>query len=190
MLRRLFLGLVVSVGGLTGTVVVLTVVLTLTGVVHLYKIPSSSMEPTLHCARPGTGCTARFGDRVVVVRYVLVSPARGDLVAFHTPAIVTSRCGAGGVFIKRIVGLPGERVAERAGFFYVDGKRLAEPFVPANRRQLQTIAPVLVPPGSYYVAGDNRSASCDSRVWGTVPRQNLVGRVVATYWPPGRLGIH
>src|SRR2546430_2545157 len=94
-------------------------------VVNPYRIPSSSMEPTLHCARPGDGCTARFSDRVLACRfcYRLWSPKRGDIVVFKTPLLADKRCGAGGTFVKRLIGLPGETWEERGGDVYIDGKR-------------------------------------------------------------------
>src|SRR5438876_4046068 len=78
-------------------------------VVNPYRIPSSSMEPTLHCARPDSGCEAHFSDRVLACRfcYRFWSPKRGDIVVFHTPPAAAVRCGAGGTFVKRLIGLPG-----------------------------------------------------------------------------------
>ena len=187
MIERFLLGIAVVVGGLFGIVVVLVVVLHVIGVLHLYRVPSSSMEPTLHCARPDVGCEGAHSDRILVLKYVFASPARGDLVAFRTPPLAEVRCGAGGVFIKRVVGLPGERFEERGGEVYIDGKRLSEPYIQAERRDYRTIPPTTIGAGSYFVLGDNRESSCDSRSWGTVPKKNLIGKVVATYWPPGRV---
>ena len=86
-------------------------------VVNPYRIPSSSMEPTLHCARPGSDCEARFSDRVLACRfcYRFWTPKRGDIVVFNTPPRAEDRCGAGGMFVKRLIGLPGEtwRTARR-----------------------------------------------------------------------------
>jgi signal peptidase I len=160
-------------------------------VVNPYRIPSSSMEPTLHCARPDTGCEARFSDRVLACRfcYRLWSPKRGDIVVFHTPPLADVRCGAGGTFVKRLIGLPGETWEERAGYIYINGKRLDEPYVKPDRRDARTISPIKIKPGHYFMMGDNRSSSCDSRAWGTVPRGNLIGKVFATYWPPNRISI-
>ena len=160
-------------------------------VVNPYRIPSSSMEPTLHCARPGQGCEARLSDRVLANRFIyrLWSPKRGDIVVFHTPPLADVRCGAGGTFVKRLIGLPGETWEERAGYVYINGKRLDEPYVKPDRRDARTISPIKIRPGHYFMMGDNRSSSCDSRAWGTVPRGNLIGKVFATYWPPGRVTI-
>lgn len=160
-------------------------------VVNPYRIPSSSMEPTLHCARPDSGCEARFSDRVLACRfcYRFWSPKRGDIVVFHTPKLAESRCGAGGTFVKRLIGLPGETWAERGGYVYINGKKLNEPYVLASRRDARTIAPIRIPQDHYFMMGDNRSASCDSRAWGTVTKKELIGKVFATYWPPSRITI-
>jgi signal peptidase I len=161
-------------------------------VVNPYRIPSSSMEPTLHCARPGPGCEARFSDRVLANRliYHFRDPKRGEIVVFNTPEAAKQRCGAGGVFVKRIIGLPGDVWSERAGYVYINGKRLNEPYIRPRRRDHETKAPLKIGPGRYFMMGDNRAASCDSRVWGTVPRKLLIGEVFFTYWPPNRISIH
>ena len=160
-------------------------------VVNPYRIPSSSMEPTLHCARPGSGCEARFSDRVLACRfcYHFWSPKRGDVIVFKTPPEATPRCGAGGTFVKRLIGLPGDRWEERNGYVYIDGRRLDEPYVQSTRRDSRTIAPIKIAPDHYFMMGDNRSSSCDSREWGTVPKANLIGKVFAVYWPPARISI-
>ncbi len=164
-------------------------------VVNPYRIPSSSMEPTLHCARPESGCLARFSDRVLANRFVyhFRSPRRGDIVVFETPpkAMVAppTGCGAGGTFVKRLIGLPGDTWAERGGFVYIDGKKLDEPYIEPGRRDRDSYPPRKIPSGSYFMMGDNRASSCDSRKWGTVPRENLVGPVFAVYWPPQRVGF-
>jgi signal peptidase I len=156
-----------------------------------YRIPTSSMEPTLHCAAPGPGCLGKSSDRVLAasIVYALRSPERGDIVVFKAPPLAARKCQEGGTFVKRIVGLPGERVSERNGFVYVDGRRLAEPYVDPHRRDHTDRAWPRIPAHSYFVMGDNRADSCDSRDWGTVPRGNLIGPVVATYWPFGRFGF-
>jgi signal peptidase I len=160
-------------------------------VVNPYRIPSSSMEPTLHCAGAGLGCTARFSDRVLANRFIyhLVDPDRGDIVVFETPAGARRNCPAGGTFVKRIVGLPGEVLEVRNGFVFVDGVRLRERYVQKDRRKAETNAPYRIPEDHYFVMGDNRSQSCDSTVWGALPRANLIGKVFAVYWPPRRISL-
>ena len=161
-------------------------------VVNPYRIPSSSMEPTLHCARPGQGCEARLSDRVLANRFIyhFRSPHRGEIVVFNTPPAAQQMCGASGTFVKRLIGLPGETVTERpGGFIYINGKKLNEPYIQPDRRDDRTIAPIHIPHGQYFMMGDNRQSSCDSRSWGTVPKQNLIGKVFATYWPPSRITI-
>ena len=105
-------------------------------VVNPYRIPSSSMEPTLHCARPAPGCEARYSDRVLANRFVyhFRDPKRGEIIVFRTPPLAQVRCGAGGTFVKRLIGLPGEVVSERDGFVYINGARLDEPYIKASRR--------------------------------------------------------
>ena len=153
-----------------------------------YKIPSSSMEPTLHCAKPGAWCEAKFNDRVIANRlaYRFGSPKRGQIVVFHAP---NHACGVGGVFVKRLIGLPGDVVRERNGVLSVNGRTLREPYVDARLRGDDT-GTWHVPAGSYFFMGDDRAHSCDSRTWGTVPRSSLIGPVLATYWPPTRFSLH
>ena len=160
-------------------------------VANPYRIPSASMEPTLRCAKPAPGCDATFSDRVIANRlaYRFRDPHRGDIVVFDAPEAAAQRCDEGGTFVKRIVGLPGEVVSERNGTVYVDGKRLREPYVDKRLRDFRTQTWPRVPKGSYFVMGDNRGSSCDSREWGPVPRKNLIGPVMVTYWPPNRISF-
>jgi signal peptidase I len=160
-------------------------------VVNPYRIPSSSMEPTLHCAG-GQGCEARLSDRVLANRFIyrFRSPHRGEIVVFKTPPAAKQRCGAGGTFVKRLIGLPGETWSERNGYVYINGKKLNEPYIKPDRRDTETHSPQVISNGQYFMMGDNRAESCDSRVWGTVPRKNLIGEVFATYWPPNRISIY
>jgi signal peptidase I len=165
-------------------------------VVNPYRIPSSSMEPTLHCAKPASGCEARFSDRVLANRFIyhLRDPRRGEIVVFDTPDAARIKCGAGGTFVKRLIGLPGETVEVRLrsglGYVFINGKELREPYIQASRRSTEDFGPVKVRKDNYFMMGDNRSQSCDSREWGSVPRGNLIGKVFATYWPPNRLSLH
>ena len=174
---------------LCGIVGVLLVVVALTS--KGYRISNAAMEPTLHCARPGAGCGAKSADHILVSRvlYRLRDPRRGDIVAFRAPTRAVA-CGlGGGIFVKRIIVLPGERWAERNGYIYINGKKLNEPYVKPNHRFNETRPELQILKGEYIVLGDNRSASCDSRIWGTVPRKSLIGPVVAVYWPLSRISI-
>jgi signal peptidase I len=160
-------------------------------VVNPYRIPSSSMEPTLHCAGGALGCTARFSDRVLANRFIyhFIDPERGDIVVFNTPQAARRDCGAGGTFVKRIIGLPGETWEMRNGYVYIDGVRLEEPYIAKDRRDVDNKPPYRIPKDEYYVMGDNRAQSCDSRVWGALPRSNVIGKVFAVYWPPKRISL-
>jgi len=158
-----------------------------------YRIPSSSMEPTLHCAKPGAWCEARFNDRILVNRlaYDFGGPRRGQIVVFKAPP-ASSRCSpddSGSTFVKRLVGLPGDVVSERSGIVFVDGKRLDDSYVDSSLRDTES-GTWHVPAGRYFFLGDDRIHSCDSRVWGSVPRKNLIGPVLITYWPPSRISLH
>jgi len=161
-------------------------------VVNPYRIPSSSMEPTLHCARNGgSGCLSRFSDRVLANRFIFHfrDPRRGEIIVFDVPKAAEAACGAGGVFVKRIIGLPGDVWQEREGFVYINGKKLKEPYIQKNRRDLNSWPARRIPKDNYFMMGDNRTSSCDSRRWGTVPRENIIGKVFAIYWPPQRINI-
>ncbi len=169
-----------------------------------YRIPSSSMEHTLHCARPGHGCLGSISDRVLVNRlaYVFGSPQRGQIVVFTAPA-KANLCGpgdAGTTFVKRLIGLPGETVREDGrGFIWTRrpgaGKwtKLPEPYLSRSARLADTTyfdQTWHVRRGEYFMLGDNRPDSCDSRRWGAVARSSLIGPVMFTYWPPTRISYH
>jgi signal peptidase I len=152
-----------------------------------YRIPSASMAGTL-----------RPGDRVLVNRvvYHLRDPERGDVLVFQFPKDRKV------VFIKRIVGVPGDVLRVEQGRLYVNGKRCSEPYVHRTGGQLDptlAMAPIdgsalpkpwslassyRVPTGSYFVMGDNRVNSDDSRDWGVVPRNAVIGEGFFLYWPP------
>jgi signal peptidase I len=159
-------------------------------VVNPYRIPTASMEPALHCARPTQGCTAERSDRVLANRFVLHfrKPRRGDILVFRTPPEALQRCGTSGTFVKRVIGLPGEVVSERDGRIFIDGRPLDEPYVRRDRRGVSS-GGWKVPEGRYFMMGDNRANSCDSREWGAVPRASIIGPVFATYWPPSRIKL-
>jgi len=148
------------------------------------------MEPTLHCGKPADDCRSRVSDRVVANRivYRFHAPERGDIIVFDAPAGVEAACNASGAFVKRIVGLPGEQVSMQDGHVLIDGVRLGEPYLaPAHRGRESGEWPRSSGSG-YFVLGDNRARSCDSRNWGVVPRENIIGRVDLRYWPPNRAG--
>jgi signal peptidase I len=158
-----------------------------------YRIPSPSMEPTLHCARPTAHCLGSHNDRIIVNRlaYRFSSPKRGQIVVFTAPASA-SKCGSddrGTTFVKRLIGLPGETVSERDGWVLVNGKRLNEPYVEPALRDTQSGTWPRIAPNHYFFLGDDRANSCDSRFWGTVPRSSLIGPAIVTYWPPTRLTL-
>jgi signal peptidase I len=172
-------------------------------VVNPYRIPSSSMEPTLNCAKgpANPGCLGNSSDRVLACRICLrfSSPSRGDIVVFNTPKPAATDCGEGGTFVKRVIGLPGDTIKEdNKGFIWIRGPdskqfvKLKEPYVPAARRLADSThfgKTWTVPAGGYFMMGDNRASSCDSRTWGSVPRNKLIGTVFFVYWPPDRIGF-
>jgi signal peptidase I len=127
--------------------------------------------------------------------YHFRDPKRGEIVVFKTPPAAQVQCsgavgGSGGdTFVKRLIGLPGELWREENGFIYINGRQLNEPYIENDRRDAMTIPEKTIPEGHYLMLGDNRASSCDSRRWGTVPRDNLIGPVFAVYWPPGRIGF-
>jgi signal peptidase I len=157
-------------------------------IVKPYRIPSASMEPTL-----------RAGDRVLVARFVyrLHDPRRGDIIVFHPPGagnqpIRNAKTQASVYFIKRIIGLPGETVQGHNGVVsictapHVGCHGLKEPYL-AKNSGMTDFGPVQIPAGRYFMMGDNRAVSDDSRDWGTLPRANIIGEAFATYWPIDRL---
>jgi signal peptidase I len=156
-----------------------------------YRIPTSSMEPTLHCAKPGPWCEASSSDRVIVNRlaYRFSDPKRGQIVVFDAPSAAARQCGAGGTYVKRLVGLPGDVVTEREGLIFVNGKPLPSGWA-HDANEDTTVGRWRVPAGGYFFVGDDRPHSCDSRVWGSVPRGNLIGPILITYWPPLRFSLH
>jgi signal peptidase I len=160
-------------------------------IINPYRIPSSSMEPTLHCARPADGCEASHSDRVLACRFCfwLWSPKRRDIIVFRTPPQAAIACGTGGTYVKRLIGLPGDTVHEDQKGVPLDRRQ------GAPRARLEDVEKNpgflgkswYVDDGQYFFVGDNRGESCDSRRWGPVPRGNLIGKVIATYWPPTRI---
>jgi signal peptidase I len=165
-----------------------------------FRIPSGSMEPTL-----------AIGQRVLVdrVTYHFSKPSRGDIVVFHPPKGSESngeKCGvprpnnepcpvgttaeSSANFIKRIVGLPGDRVKVIGNHAYVNGKRQNDSFAHTTPCTEVCNLPkeITIPPDHFFMMGDNRGESDDSRDWGPVPKKSLVGHAFFTYWPPKRIG--
>lgn len=160
-----------------------------------FRIPSESMVPTL-----------KIGQRVLVNR-LAGDPERGDVLVFKPPkGAEASTCGVSSsgaqpcpestpgkaetYYIKRVVGLPGDRLAVKQGRVYIGGKIQDEPFVNPDAQCGICNMPdeIVIPEGQYYMMGDNRGQSSDSRVWGPVPKDNIIGKAFATYWPPGDWG--
>ena len=127
--------------------------------------------------------TLENGEFLVVNKlgYRLHQPLRGDIIVFQDPA------DAGRKLIKRIIGLPGETVEMADGTVLIDGQVLPEPYLEDSGNY--TRAPSVLPTDQYFVLGDNRNNSSDSRSWGTLPREDIVGRAWLTYWPPRMWGV-
>jgi len=122
------------------------------------------------------------------VSYKFVDPQRGDVVVFRSPENKDID------FIKRIIGLPGDRVKISNGSFYINGEKLDESYIPPKNflypgSFLHEGQEIIVPVGEYFVSGDNRPRSSDSREWGTVPMENLIGRSFFRYWPMKHAGL-
>ena len=155
-------------------------------VVAPYYIPSASMEPTL---KGGDGVT---DDRILVdkITYRIHDPHQGDIVVFDRPDTWTVNDKT---LVKRIIGLPGDVVSLRSGLVYVNGVRLTEDYVnkacgAAATKPLTRTSQWKVPMDDYFVMGDNRCNSADSREFGPVPDDKIVGRVFVIVWPLSRFG--
>jgi signal peptidase I len=134
--------------------------------VQSYHVDGASMQPTL------------YNDYFVVVNktaYLFQQPQRGDVIVFHYPLDPSND------YIKRVIGLPGDTIKTNFNTVWVDGVKLNEPYIsaPGNPSAHQWV----VPPNDYFVMGDNRPVSDDSRSWGFVPKNFIVGKAVAVYWP-------
>ena len=132
--------------------------------VRIYTIPSPSMMPTL-----------RAGDHIIVTRYLGGTPRRGDVVVFRNPA------GGDELLIKRVIASPGELVDSRLGQVRIGGHTLVEPYV-ADPAASGSFDAQVVAPDSYFVMGDNRSDSRDSRHWGPLPRNLIAGKAQLVFW--------
>src|SRR5439155_3245843 len=169
-----------QVGLATAWVAVILVALAQGGCQGGTRIISSSMEPTLHCAKPAPGCESKTADFLRQVPDSLLE--RGDIIAFKEPDHAGAECGGSDVvkvWVKRLIGLPGDRWSISNGVVYINGRRLHEPYVPARSRDHMSYPGGRVPRGRYFVLGDNRVMSCDSRIWGYVPVKNVIAHVVA-----------
>lgn len=146
-------------------------------------IPSESMVPTLE-----------VGDRLIVekISYHFSQPERGDIVVFNPPPRAN---GNGNAFIKRVVGLPGEKIAILEGKVWIDGKPLEEPYIAEAPVYMQPdwdaigIPGGVIPKDMVFVMGDNRNNSQDSHVWGGLPVKNIIGQTIFRFWPINRLGV-
>jgi signal peptidase I len=170
-------------------------------IVKPYRIPSISMYPTLH-----------VGQRILVNR-LSTHPKLGDVVVFHPPAGSDPDnpvCGdsnegsghpqacdkptsqeAGDTFVKRVVGVPGDRLRIIDGHVYRNGTEERGSYIQPcqnNPQQCTFRKTIVVPPGEYFMMGDNRGESDDSRFWGPVPQKWIIGVAFFTYWPPDRIG--
>jgi signal peptidase I len=135
----------------------------------------------------GTSMTPLISDqeRIFINKFVYrFEPIeRGDVVVFWYPLDRTKS------FIKRVVGLPGDTVEIRSGHVYVNGKRLPEPYLPPESADSGSFGPTRVPRGEYFVLGDHRTSSNDSRVFGPVARPFIYGKAVFAYWPVDHFGL-
>lgn len=136
------------------------------------RVESISMQPTLY-----------EGNFVIVnkLAYRLGDPDRGDIIVFYYPPDPDQE-----PYIKRVIGLPGDHLKIEAGQVYLNGIRLAEPYISVSTNQGGEWD---VPEGSLFVMGDNRNNSSDSRSWGLVPLENVIGKAFVVYWPPEQWGL-
>ena len=169
-----------------GVMIVLVVLLTSLLRAFAYQafwIPSASMVPTLSVY-----------DRVLVQKafFSWHDVHEGDIVVFSHPPL--DQCGGPqeeGDLVKRVIALPGQTIYSSGNSIYIDGRRLAEPYLPSYDPLGPSIPdasrqhPYRVPPGEFYVLGDNRADSCDSRYWGPIEGSSIVGKVVLTFWHDG-----
>ena len=167
--------------GELGRTIGLSIILALgirTFVAEARWIPSESMVPTL-----------QKYDKLIVdkLSYHFTDPQRGDIVVFSpTDNIKKDNPDLKDAFIKRVIGLPGDKVEVKGGRVYINDQPRRENYI-EEKPQYQ-YGPVTVPADSYLVLGDNRNNSYDSHFWGFVPRENIIGRAIVRFWPPNRIG--
>jgi signal peptidase I len=152
-----------------------------TFVFQAYFVPSGSMIPTL-----------QVGDRILVQKIFFSASSlhTGDIVVFHGPA-ADSVCGSPqSILVKRVIGLPGETIQSKGNNVYLNNKLLAEPWLPAGTQLGRAIPKQQISTGRYFMMGDNRSISCDSRYWGTIPASSIIGKVLVLWWRFGRPAFH
>jgi signal peptidase I len=157
----------------------ISVVLAILVILFLYqpvKVEGTSMMPALVDQE-------RIFINKFIYRFGFGDVARGDLVVFWYPGDPTKS------YIKRVIGLPGDIVEVDNGAVIVNGTRLHETYVRDEYRDRSVMAPVKVDEGEYFVLGDHRSSSNDSRSWGAVPRKYIYGKAVFVYWPLDKIGI-
>jgi signal peptidase I len=143
-------------------------------VIQPVKVEGTSMQPRLVDQ-----------ERIFVNRFIyrFQDIHRGDVVVFWYPRDRSKS------FIKRVLGVPGDQVEIRSGTVYVNGARVDEPYLNPAFRDIKSCQPVLVPPGHYFVLGDHRNSSNDSRSWGFVAHDLIYGKAVFSYWPVSRVGL-
>jgi len=157
----------------------LSVVIAVIVILFLYqpvKVEGTSMMPTLEDQE-------RIFINKFIYRLGVGDIERGDTIVFYFPHDPAKS------YIKRVIGLPGDRVEVERGRVRVNGFQIDEPYVPDEYRDTNSAAPLTVPEGQYYVLGDHRSSSNDSRSWGTVPRRFVYGKAVFIYWPIEKIGV-
>jgi signal peptidase I len=143
-----------------------------TFLVENYRVVGTSMQPAL-----------QNGEFLVVSKmdYRLHQPMRGDIIVFYDPADTSRK------LIKRVLGLPGETLEIQDGTVFINQQAIPEPYLTDRGRY--TRAAWVIPTGEYFVLGDNRNNSSDSRSWGMLPRRDIVGKAWVTYWPPSLWGV-
>ena len=156
----------------------LSVLIAVLVILFLYrpvKVEGTSMMPSLYDQE-------RLFINQFSYKFKLGNIKRGDTVVFWFPEDTTKS------YIKRVIGLPGDTVAVQDGFVVVNGKKLVENYVPSEYRDDRSYESRIVPPDEYFVLGDHRVSSNDSRAWGFVPRNYIYGKAVFVFWPPEKMG--